>query len=344
MNAAIPATGIARRLAPLADRLRPLLLLAGGSVIVWLVWDLGPAAVWDVIHTLGWRLVIVVLVPFSLAVILDTLAWRALLPGCRASFRALVGARLAGEAVNLATPTASVGGEPLKAYLLRDHLPLDEGLASVIVDKTAVVIGQALFLAAGLFLARALEPPRALLFAMAALLAAEAVGAAGFALVQLAGILGGSGRLLGLFGLGPIERHREMLEDIDLWLGRLYRERAAGIAASGVLHALAWAVGALEIYVVLHLLGKPVTVATALALEAFGTAVKFATFIVPGSLGALEGGNAAIFAAFGLGGALGLASTLIRRLREAMWALIGLGALALLRSRPQAVPSGQGGP
>jgi uncharacterized membrane protein YbhN (UPF0104 family) len=339
-KAAVLATGIARRLAPLAHRIRSLLLPAGAGVIVWLVWDLGPAVVWDAIHTLGWRLAIVVFVPFSLAAVLDTLAWRALLPGCRVPFGALVGARLAGEAVNLATPIASVGGEPLKAYLLRDRLPLDEGLASVIVDKTAVVIGQAVFLAAGLFLARALEPPRALLFVMAALLAAEMVGAAGFAFVQVAGVFGGGGRLLGRVGLGPIERHREMLEDIDRWLSRFYRERAAGVAAASVLHALAWAVGALEIYVVLHLLGKPVTVTTALVLEAFGTAVKFATFMIPGSLGALEGGNAAIFAAFGLGGALGLASTLIRRLREAAWALIGLGALTLFKSRPRAVSSG----
>jgi uncharacterized membrane protein YbhN (UPF0104 family) len=83
----------------------------------------------------------------------------------------------------------------------------------------------------------------------------------------------------------------------------------------------------------LHLLGKPVTLETALVLEAFGSAVKFATFMIPGSLGALEGGNAAIFAAFGRGAALGLAATLIRRLREATWVLISLAALAALKAR-----------
>ena len=315
---------------------RPLLLLAGAAVVLWLVWDLGATSVWEAFHTLGWRLAVLVLAPFSLAVVLDSLGWRILLAGPGAPFLVLVGARLAGEAINLATPTASVGGEPLKAYLVREHVPLDEGLASIIVDKTTVVMGQALFLAVGLLIALALEPPRALLFAMTGLLAAEIVGVGGFALAQVAGVLGGGGGwLLDRLGLG-IERHREMLTRIDHGLGRLYRERRAEIAGSATLHALAWAVGGLEIYVILHLLGRPVTLGAALTLEAFGTAVKFATFMIPGSLGALEGGNAAIFAAFGLGGALGLVATLVRRLREATWVLIGMAALSAFKARPAA--------
>jgi len=51
--------------------------------------------------------------------------------------------------------------------------------------------------------------------------------------------------------------------------------------------------------------------------------------------GALEGGNVAVFAAFGLPGAAGLSFSLVRRLREATCALIGLGALAAFKSRPE---------
>jgi glycosyltransferase 2 family protein len=320
-----------------APWLRPLLLLAGAASVLWLVWDLGAANVWEAFHTLGWRLAVLVLVPFALAVVFDSLGWLLLLTSPGAPFSILVGARLAGEAVNLATPMASVGGEPLKAYLVREHVPLDEGLASVIVDKTTVVIGQAVFLAAGLLVALVRDPPRALLYAMTGLLVAEIAGVSGFAWAQVAGVVGGGGTwMLDRLGLGGVERHREMLTRIDHWLRRQYRDRRAAIAGSAVLHALAWAVGGLEIYVMLRLLGQPVTLGTALALEAFGTAVKFATFMIPGSLGALEGGNAAIFAAFGLGGALGLVATLVRRLREATWVLIGMAALSALKTHPAA--------
>ena len=75
-----------------------------------------------------------------------------------------------------------------------------------------------------------------------------------------------------------------------------------------------------------------------MVIESFGAAVKFASFMVPGSLGALEGGNIAIFAAFGLGGAVGLSYTLIRRLREIAWVLVGLAFLRSTPSRPGVPP------
>jgi hypothetical protein len=46
-------------------------------------------------------------------------------------------------------------------------------------------------------------------------------------------------------------------------------------------------------------------------------------------------GLVAVFAAFGLPGADGLSFSLVRGLREATWALIGLGLLAAFKSRPE---------
>ena len=325
--------------------LRPLLLAVGLAVVAWLVWDLGPAAVWEAIHTLSWRLGLVVLFPFFVAVAFDTLGWRVLLPECRVPWGTLAAARLAREAVNLLTPTASVGGEPLKAYLVRDRLPLDEGLASVVVDKTTVVMGQAAFLAAGLAVALlALQPSKPVTIAMTALLAAEIVGVGGFALVQIRGGIAGAGRVLHRLGVGRAESHQELLREVDGRLAHLYRERRARVLLSALLHTLGWALGGLEIYLVLTLAGIPVSLATALVLEAAGCAVRFATFMIPGSLGALEGGNVAIFAAFGLPGAAGLSFSLVRRLREATWALAGLGALAGFKSRPAGPPAAEADP
>lgn len=313
--------------------LRPLLLGAGVAFVAWLVWDLGPAAVWATIHALSWRLGLLVLFPFCVAVALDTLGWRVLLPDCRAPWIALAAARLAGEAVNLLTPTASVGGEPLKGYLVRDRLPLDLGLASVVVDKTTVVMGQAAFLAAGLGVALlALQPSRTVTAAMAALLAAETICVTGFALVQIRGGIAVAGRILHRLRVGAVERHEELLHRVDARLGRLYRERRGRVLLSALLHTLGWAVGGFEIYVVLTLAGIPVNPATALVVEAIASALRFATFMIPGSLGALEGGNVAVFAAFGLPGAAGLSFSLVRRLREATWAVIGLAALAAFKA------------
>jgi uncharacterized membrane protein YbhN (UPF0104 family) len=333
-----PDPGPARRPTP-PRALRLLTVGAGRVLIAWLLWGLGPAAVWKTIRALGWWLAVVMFIPFGAAVALDTLGWHVLLPGHRIGWARLVGARLAGEAVNLATPTASVGGEPLKAYLVRDRVALDIGLASVIVDKTSVVMGQAVFLAGGLGLAVAALAPRRVTMAMAVLLAAESIGAGGFALVQLRGGVAGAGRILRRLGIGPAASYHALLLDVDGRLAALYRERWGRVLASALLHAGGWAIGGLEIYVVLRLAGIPVDLATSFVLEAVSSAVRFATFMIPGSLGALEGGNVAAFAAFGLPGAAGLSFSLVRRLREATWALIGLAALAIFKAHPAGPPA-----
>ncbi len=314
---------------------RAVLILAGLGAVAYLVYEIGPRTVWASIQSLGWRVLVLLWFPFSLAALLDTLGWGVLLDRRRVPFAVLARARLAGEAVNLTTPTASVGGEPLKAYLLRPYVPLSEGLGSVIVDKTTVVAGQVLLLVAGLGLGTTILPlSHPLIVTMSLLLVVEIVAVSGFVLVQMLGVFGGGGRFLGRMGRGPTERYQEGLNEVDRWLSRFYRTQRARLVVSTLLHAGAWAVGGLEIYLVLLFLGARASLITATVLEAFGAGVKFASFMIPASLGVLEGGYVAVFAAVGLGGALGLSYTLIRRLREAAWVAVGLIWLAALRARP----------
>ena len=318
--------------------LRPLLMLIGLALVGYLVAQIGPAAIWASFVTLGWRLPLVLAFPYALAAAVDTFAWRLLLP-TPVPFLFLLRARLAGEAVSLATPTMSVGGDPLKAYLLRPRLPLRDGFVSVIADKTTVVAGQALFLALGLLAAYLVAPPAGrLLPIMTGLLVVEVLAVGGFALVQATGALGGGGRLLGRLarrvGVGGAERFEQGLGDLDRALAALYRHRRRRLVASAIVHAVAWATGGLEIYLVLSLLGTPAPLGIVLIVESFASGVKFASFMVPASLGALEGGYVVFFEAFGLGAAAGLSYVLVRRLREITWAVVGF--LALGAERPRA--------
>jgi len=318
--------------------LRPLLMLIGLALVGYLVAQIGPAAIWASFVTLGWRLPLVLAFPYALAAAVDTFAWRLLLP-TPVPFLFLLRARLAGEAVSLATPTMSVGGDPLKAYLLRPRLPLRDGFVSVIADKTTVVAGQVLFLALGLLAAYLVAPPAGrLLPIMTGLLVLEVLAVGGFALVQATGALGGGGRLLGRLarrvGVGGAERFEQGLGDLDRALAALYRHRRRRLVASAIVHAVAWATGGLEIYLVLSLLGTPAPLGIVLIVESFASGVKFASFMVPASLGALEGGYVVFFEAFGLGAAAGLSYVLVRRLREITWAVVGF--LALGAERPRA--------
>ena len=311
--------------------LRALFVVAGAFVVTYLIVRVGPDAIWDAFRSLSWRLLLVLVFPTCVAVIVDTLAWRFTFRSPPRPFGRLVGVRLAGEAVNLVTPTAAVGGDLVKAYLLRPGVALRDSLASVIADKTASVVSQVFLLLVGLLvggLLLSLSPP--VLLTMAGSLVVEILCVAGFVIVQLRGVIGGGGRLLAKLRMPPSHEHQAVLDGTDRVLRSLYFQHDRGLLASMLCHFVSFTLGTLEIYLVVRFLGLPISLPAAFTIGAFGTAVKFFSFMVPASLGALEGGNVAIFAAFGLGGAVGLTYTLVRRLREIVWVAAGFLASNLL--------------
>ncbi|OLD37574.1 MAG: hypothetical protein AUI57_10470, partial [Candidatus Rokubacteria bacterium 13_1_40CM_2_68_8] len=278
--------------------LRFALLALGVALLAALVVQNDPAAVLGSIVDLSWRLVIVLCFPVALVMLFDTLGWRFAFLREAVPFRALVASRLAGEAFNLTTP-AALGGEAVKAWLLRGHAPLDAGLASVIVAKTTITIAQGLFLLVGIVVAwRSVLNGSLLLYSMLWLLAIEAVALGLFVLVQTRGMFGWAGGLLDRLGIHA-PRGRSTLGRVDDALGQFYRTAPLRLVLSIVFHFVAWLLGSLETWLILKFLGSEVSLATATVIEAFGTAIKVATFLIPASLGALEGGFLATFLALG---------------------------------------------
>jgi len=150
----------------LAERFRLLLALAGIIVVGYLIVRVGPVAVWSIFRDLSWRVVLILVFPTCLAVVADTLGWYFTFVTLPHSFGRLIGMRLAGEAVNQITPTASVGGDLVRALLLRPEVPLREAVASVIADKTTGVTSQVLLLLAGLLVLAFIEAGLALMYFM----------------------------------------------------------------------------------------------------------------------------------------------------------------------------------
>jgi putative membrane protein len=314
-------------------RTRLILLGVGLAFLGYLVVKVGPATVLGSFQALSWRFLIVVWFPFALITVLDTLGWRYAFRRDLTPFTTLLSVRLAGEAFNLSTPTASVGGEPVKAYLLRPRVPLGEGLASVIVAKTTIAVAQGLFLVVGIALAVFTQPPATpLIKAMIWLAAVEAVALTGFVVAQQKGLLRGGLAVVRRLGLAWGDHGEDGARRLDGALSAFYREHRGRLTLSLLFHFGGWVVGSLEVYLILHFMGIPVSVVTALVIEAFAAAIKAAAFLIPAGVGALEGGTMAVFAGLGLGAGIGLSVTLVRRARELAWVAGGLVALTLLRA------------
>src|SRR5436309_3134796 len=109
--------------------LRSIFLVVGGIALFVLVYRLGADSIASALtHVTWWQFVLVCLLQ-GLNVVIDACAWRYALTGAGAPFHRLVAARLAGDAVNVLSALASVGGEAVKGWVLRRGVPYGESVA-----------------------------------------------------------------------------------------------------------------------------------------------------------------------------------------------------------------------
>ncbi len=309
--------------------LKTVFLILGAVLLGVLVYRVGTGPVLETLGKLAWWQFLVVCLPYALIMAVDTLGWRFAFTRDRTPFLPLYGARLAGEALNVVTALGSVGGEAVKTWLVRRHVSYEESIPAAVIAKTTITIAQALFLLIGIALAwSVLDVGSVLLRGMLWLLVVEVLAVGGFVAAQVFGLVARGGRLLRTFG---VVKDTAYAATLDKALRGYYFTEWRRLALSVGFHLLGWLLGAVEAFIMLWALGVDAPLLTATVIEALGSGVRFATFLVPASLGAFEGANAAAFEALGFGAGVGLAFSFVRRARQIVWVVIGLAVMGLMR-------------
>jgi len=315
-----------------------LFLVAGLVLLVVLVRELGAGTVLDNLRLVGWGIVPIVAQEL-LAYVANTIGWRWAFPPPRPhiSFARLFGARLAGDAINYVTPTATIGGEFVRTRLLNGFAPTTSVVASVAVAKLAQTLAQIAFVIVGLALVLEDTPlPAGVRHGLLAGLVLFSLLTALLLFVQRRGMFAPLVRFAQRVGLQP--RAPELLrrlEHLDAEIARFHFSASRALLMSVAGFFVGWMVGVLEIYLILWFLGVEVSVQRALTIEVMSVAIDGMMFFVPGKVGTQEGGKVLIFTVLGLDPAKGLALGILRRIRELTWAGIGL----LVLSRRQLAPS-----
>jgi putative membrane protein len=295
---------------------------------VFLIIDSGAAEVGRAMLVLGWWLLPITLFHL-IPLFLDAVSWRELIPASsRPNVFSVTWIRWIRESISSLLPVAGVGGDVVAARLAHQQgVPGVQAAASMVVDITVSAATQLVFVIAGAALLAARSSDRAAATATWALLIGVAVFAAaiaGFVLVQhrsmfmvlarLARRVAPEKWLNGLAGSAPA---------IDDAVVATYR-RGFAFLLSNLLRLVGLVAGAGEIWLVMHFLMRPFSVTDALILESLSSGVRAAAFMVPGALGAFEGGLVVFGALFGLPADISLAISLAKRVRELALGLPGL--------------------
>jgi uncharacterized protein (TIRG00374 family) len=321
-------------------------LRAGVGVVVLaaLLHQVGDRRMLEQVMNLGWR-VPLVFVPFGLFVILDVMGWRRAFPrrSVAPPLRDLYAIRLAGETVNDFTPSASVGGEPVKALLLRDRgVSMTDAVASLIIGKTTLTAAQILFIVCGLaLLALRFYPSWRAALAVAVIAIASYVFVRVVVHWQRRGLLGSTTRWLQKItgSSGRLQRLAERGQDVDYEIAAFYEHQRSDFWASLSLHFTSWVFDGAELGVLLWLLGHAVDWPAVLMVEALIQPVKAAALVVPAGLGVVDAGGVLAFTLVGYEPGLGLAVMLLRRLREVVYGVLGLVLLRLMWRPASIAPS-----
>lgn len=322
---------------------RWLSLLAGAVALIAFVvtlYSVGVSAITAQLRIIGWWFAPIVVLEVA-STFADARVIHGFLGpgGRRPSFWGVLKAQVAGRAINLVTPMASVG-EATKVSMLVHETSSARAVAAVVrfnlsyigLNLASVVIGApvcALVLPLPGWLERLLWIGSAV----------AVVVVVSVALLLRAGLLGsliGALRGLRVVGADRARALRQRLQDVDR---SLRGDRGLWSWTPGLWALVSKVLGWVIVWIVMNANGEPPSVGVMATLASAGTLVSIASNVVPMGIGVNEAGIAALMAALGENPSLGVTTVLARRVIQLFYAAVGL----ILLASSEAVPHRKGG-
>ena len=309
-------------------------LVLGLGVFGFFLHQIGPDQIWENLRKLGW-MTPVVLIPFTVVYVLDALAWRISFGSQRPEgigFLTYLRIRWCGESINYILPTAYVGGEVVKVYLLHKRgVDPTIGASASVVSKSCQTLAMVIFIAGGAFAALPYLPedsPARRGMIIVAGLAFVAIGVLFW--LQRRGLFKTMLDVVRLLRLKitALEKRSEHFTRMDDRVRSFYRNERGCFFASTFVFLLGWLGDTLEIMVACAFLGLAIDWQMSFSLEAFIAVAKAIGMFSPGSIGVQESGVIFLFHVFALPAAIGVSYALIRRFREFVFGIIGWALIA----------------
>ncbi len=304
----------------------------GLALLVAVVWAFDFEAALGLVAQIGILSFLTVLGVALFSMSLEALTWQLTIPSLRMTHLPSVAhvwmVRMVGEAFNRVIPAGSLGGEPLKAVLLKQRCGVSyrEGVASLYTVRTVDLGGQLLFVLAAsvaIMLADPITPSYKITIGFGILVLCAMV--ASLVLLPHSRLSTRIKRFLRRrsWGARAIEAvsHIEDIEDRIVKFRQSHPRRFYGTLALSVTH---WTLGSVEVYVTFWVLGHPIGIAEAVMIEAVLQLVRSVTFFIPANLGSQEGAYVLFGVALtGTVASVGLGAAIVRRLRELIVLLLG---------------------
>ena len=243
---------------------------------------------------------------------------------------------VSGFALNYATPSGLMGGEPYRIMELSPYVGVSKATSSVILYVMMHIFSHFWFWLTSSVLYVFVGPMN---WGMALMLIVVVAFCSLAIYFFMKGYRNGMAvRALRMLTHVPFirnwarrfgEEKKETLERIDSQIAELHRQRRSTFYISLGLEYAARIVGCLEVYFILNILTTDVSFLACILIMAFTSLFANMLFFSPMQLGAREGGFALATGGLAIPSAFGIYSSLITRVRELFWIIIGVALMKI---------------
>jgi uncharacterized protein (TIRG00374 family) len=300
------------------------------------IYQIGPAQIWANIKKINVQNFIILMLLRLLYWILRTINWKVILEQYekKPSFWELFRARMFSHSVSNLTPSAQVGGEAARIFMVHTSSKRI-CVASVIVDKTIEFLSVLIFtiIAVGYIFAQVTLPGKLkTLFLFFELV----FGLLVFLMLtkQKQGLITWIVDFLAKIRIRPkiLERNRDKIKETDEHIADFYLNHRGTFVKVFFLYCLLVMLWVTEIHLTIIFIGaKNISFMDSFLITVLGNLAFMFPFI-PGSLGVYEATYILVFAILGKGTSVAFSLVLIRRIIALLWA--GMGLLGMMKSVP----------
>jgi uncharacterized protein (TIRG00374 family) len=330
------------------NKYRPLFFLIGIIALTIMIYNLGVVVIYDNIKATGWWFVPIIGI-WAVVYLLNTFSWRFIIRDGQTPhvpFLNIFQLTISGFSINYITPVVAIGGEPYRILELRQYVGGKKASSSVILYSMMHIMSHFFFwLTSALLIIVCKSPSPAVLCILAVTIALFVTVIIAFFKGYRQGLLMKTLRManklpyINKWVQNMDSGKLAQIQEIDIQIAELYTRRRKDFYKSLCTEYLSRFVSCLEVYFIVKALGTTdFSYIDAVISIAVTSLFANILFFAPLQLGTREGGFLLAFQAMAISLGLGVYVSLITRIRETFWILMGV----LLMYWPRAVrPSSQ---
>jgi uncharacterized protein (TIRG00374 family) len=323
-------------------KIRYIFLLVGLAFFCYLVWSFGIDNILANIGKTGWWFVPIVAI-WGCGYIFNALSLKIIIgeTGGTIRYPEIYRITLSSFALNYITPFMTLGGEPFRALALKDRIGTPRAVSSVFLFRIIHTIAHIMFWLIMVAMIIIWFPLSTTLRLYLGAIFVVLLGLISFLFIaHKSGIFEKIFRLVLKIPLtrtlAPrlIERE-QAIRDIDEKIQELYNVRPRAFFQAVACELASRFINALEFYFILHAVGHAITILHAFYISAALSLLLNILFFIPFELGAREGSLYVVMQSLDLTPGIGIYVSIVNRIREMFWVLIGLALIQFSNRRAQ---------